>query len=138
MAYKPRVMAKGHIEFVVITPERRVLKESTDSLVFSAHDGEIGLLPGRAPLMCELGIGQLRYSAGGQTRRLFIDGGFAQVRDNQVSILTQQAVPAEAITPELISAAEQALQQVQGTDPAAVDAREKAQQRLRVLRELAG
>jgi len=67
------------IKFVVVTPERKVLEQTADAVVIPAHDGELGILRDRAPLMCELGIGQMRYQKGGATRRLFIDGGFAQV-----------------------------------------------------------
>ena len=124
------------MRFVVITPERRVLEETTDSVVFTAHDGEIGLLRDRAPLMCELGIGQLRYEAGGQTRRLFIDGGFAQVNDNIVTVLTQRALLAEDITADTITDAERAVQEQRGTEPATLDARRQAQRRLSALRSL--
>ena len=127
---------KTRVKFAVITPERRVLEETADSVVFAAHDGEIGILRDRAPLMCELGIGQLRYQTGPQTRRIFIDGGFAQVHDNNVTVLTQQAIPAEDITRETIQSVEQSLSKLTGHDPETLDARLKAQRRLRVLRDL--
>ena len=124
------------IRFVVITPERQVLEQAVSSVVFTAHDGEMGVLTGRAPLVCELGIGQLRYEVGGQSRRLFIDGGFAQVYQNAVTILTQQALPAEQINAETIAVAEKAVEELRGTDAATCEAREKAQRRLRALRRL--
>jgi F-type H+-transporting ATPase subunit epsilon len=130
-------MAKTtEIRFVVITPERQVLQQAVSSVVFTAHDGEMGVLTGRAPLMCELGIGQLRYETAGQTRRLFIDGGFAQVYENSVTVLTQRAMPAEEIAAETIAAAERAVDELRGTDAATCAAREQAQQRVRVLRRL--
>jgi len=130
-------MAKSNqIKFVVITPERQVLEETTDSVIFSAHDGEIGILHDRAPLMCELGIGQLRYHAGSQTRRLFIDGGFAQVNENTVTILTPHALLAEDITAETVAEAERSVEELRGTDPETLEARTKAQRRLSVLRGL--
>ena len=124
------------IQFVVITPERQVLEETADSVVFAAHDGELGVLHSRAPLMCELGMGQLRYQAGGLTRRYFIDGGFAQVHENTVTVLTQQAVPVEEITPEMIASAEESADALDAADPMTADARRKAQQRVRMLRQL--
>jgi len=130
-------MAKStEVRFVVITPERCVVEDTTDFVVFTAHDGEMGILRDRAPLMCELGIGQFRYRSGPQTRRLFIDGGFAQVCDNAVTLLTQQAMPAENITGDTIAGAEQALRSLKGTDPDTLDARARAQRRLSVLRRL--
>ena len=124
------------VKFSVITPERRVIDSTADTVVFMAHDGEIGILPGRSPLMCELGIGQVRYDAGGKTQRIFINRGFAQVIDNEVSILTPQAIPAEAITNATIEQAEAEIGKIAGTAPDDVAAREDAQERVRVLRRL--
>jgi F-type H+-transporting ATPase subunit epsilon len=101
-------MAKSSIHVTVITPERQVVDEMTDSVVIPAHDGELGVLPGRAALMCELGIGQLRYNKAGQPQRVLIDGGFAQVNQNEVVVLTQAALPRDEITPEVIAAADRA------------------------------
>ena len=124
------------IELVVITPERKVLETAADEVVIPMHDGELGVLSGRAPLLCELGIGQCRYTHGGQTWRMFIDGGFAQVLDNHVTVLTTQALPAENIKAETIAAAERAVQEHQGVEPDTRLAYERAQRRLSVLRRL--
>lgn len=130
-------MAKGErLHFVVITPERKVLEDSADFVAFTGHDGEIGILPKRAPLMCALGIGEFRYETGGRTQRLFLDGGFAQVLDNEITVLSPRAVPVEMITPEMVSAAEKAADEAQGSDPDAVEARRKAEARARALRHL--
>lgn len=81
----------------VITPEAQVYDGMAESVVLPAHDGEIGILPHRAPLLCKLGAGKLRLRpVGGAEESWFIDGGFAQVIDNRVVVLTQKAVrPAE-------------------------------------------
>ncbi len=130
-------MARGpDIRLIVITPERQVLEETTHSVVFAAHDGELGVLHNRAPMMCELGVGQLRYESGGQTRRLFIDGGFAQVYENTVTVLTQQAIPVEKITPDTLADAERKLQDLRGTDFEALSLRNRARERVIVLRRL--
>jgi F-type H+-transporting ATPase subunit epsilon len=127
---------KPKIRLVVITPERQVLAEQTTSVVFAAHDGELGVLHNRAPLMCELGIGQLRYDVEGQSRRLFIDGGFAQVHEDTVTILAQQAIPVEQVTPEMVTDAERKLHELHGAGTEAVEARRKAQERLSALRRI--
>jgi F-type H+-transporting ATPase subunit epsilon len=126
----------GPIKFVVVTPERKVLEGTADSLVIPAHDGELGILADRAPLMCELGIGQMRYRKGGMARRLYIVGGFAQVHDNNVTILTQHATPSDQITDEMIADAERAADAITGRTPEAVEDRQKARRRLSVLRKL--
>ena len=122
------------IQLVVITPERQVLEEATSSVVFAAHDGELGVLHNRAPLMCELGIGQLRYESGGRSHRVYIDGGFAQVYENHVTVLTQQAIPEEEVTPDKIAAVQRSLDGLRGMDAETVKARRLAQQRLRAMR----
>lgn len=129
-------MADKQIHIEVITPERQVLSCDAAGVVIPAHDGELGVLHDRAPLMCELGIGQLRYQQGGATQRLFIDGGFAQVHDNAVTVLTPRALARDEVTAETVSTAEAAVQAIAGHDPDAGVLREKAQQRVRVLREL--
>lgn len=132
-------MAKSKaLELVVITPERQVLSEHVDEVVIPAHDGELGVLNRRAPLMCELGIGQLRYTVGAQTQRVFIDGGFAQVLDNHVAVLTPRALPAELVTPDVVRAAEREAADAKGTTDDARLARERAQQRARVLAAMRG
>jgi len=75
----------------VITPERAVLECDATFVAFPAHDGEMGVLARRAPLVCKLGIGQLRVEAEGREQQFYIDGGFAQVSGNKLSILTEQA-----------------------------------------------
>jgi len=126
-------MARGgrELECVVVTPERQVLQEKTASVVIPAHDGELGVLPGRAPLLCELGIGQLRYRTPQGVRRLFIDGGFAQVYEDRVTVLTERAVPAEDITSDLVREAERRA----GEQPIGQE-RARANRRAEVLRNL--
>ncbi len=76
----------------VITPEQKVLETQATQVIVPAHDGLLGVLDHRAPLVCELGEGNLRIDqAGGQTKNIAIKGGFAQVLNNNVTILTEQA-----------------------------------------------
>jgi F-type H+-transporting ATPase subunit epsilon len=95
------------LQCVVVTPERAVLDETVDFVALPMYDGELGVLPGRAPLIGRLGYGELRIRRGGETQRFFVDGGFAQVRANVVTVLTQRALRAEQID---LVAAEQALE----------------------------
>lgn len=98
-------MAKrADIKLTVVTPERQVISEAVESCVIPAHDGEVGILTDRAPLMCELGIGKLTYTQGAKSHCVFIDGGFAQVHDNSVTVLTAQAYTPSEITDAVIAA----------------------------------
>jgi len=85
------------LQCVVVTPERTLFDELVEFVAIPLYDGELGILPGRAPLIGRLGYGELRTKAHGATKRYFVDGGFAQVRDDVVTVLTNRAVPAAQI-----------------------------------------
>lgn len=76
----------------VITPEASVLETDASFAALPAHDGEIGILHDRAPLLCKLGLGELRLDTADGKRAYFIDGGFAQVVRNSVIVLTSEAI----------------------------------------------
>jgi len=91
----------GSFHLSVVTPEREVLALDAQFVAFPAYDGEMGILAHRAPLLAKLGAGLLRVDeAGGGTRRLFIAGGFAQMVDNKLTLLTEEALEPEKITAE--------------------------------------
>src|SRR3954447_23574660 len=96
----------GRIECVVVTPERTLFDELVEFVALPLYDGELGVLPGRSPLIGRLGYGELRTRIGGATHRYFVDGGFAQVRDDVVTVLTNRAIPASMVDAQ---AAEQEL-----------------------------
>lgn len=98
----------AQLQLIVVTPETTVLDEPVEFVALPLYDGEIGILPGRAPLIGRLGYGELRFNSATGSHRYYVDGGFVQVADNVVSVLTNRAVPAEAIDRGL---AEQNLQQ---------------------------
>jgi F-type H+-transporting ATPase subunit epsilon len=126
---------------VVVTPERALLDEPADFIALPLYDGELGVLPGRAPLIGRLGYGELRIRRGGATQRFFIDGGFAQVRENTVTVLTGRAIKAEQIDP---AAVQHSLEEARRPAPNAEEraARDKTQERarsqLRVARHASG
>jgi F-type H+-transporting ATPase subunit epsilon len=122
--------AERTLQCIVVTPEKAVLDRTVDFIALPLYDGELGVLPGRAPLVGRLGHGDLRIRQGADTEHYFVDGGFAQVRANVVTILTPRAIKAEQID---ISAAEQALQAAHATamTPQAQEEQWKAQQQAR-------
>jgi F-type H+-transporting ATPase subunit epsilon len=85
------------IQCIVVTPERTWLDELVDSVVLPAYDGELGILTGHTPVIARLGYGELRTKTADSVRRYFVDGGFAQVRDDVVTVLTHRAIPADQI-----------------------------------------
>src|SRR5262245_31621428 len=99
-----------NLRCIVVTPERSVLDETADFVAVPMVDGELGVLPGRAPLIGRLGPGELRITRSGHPHRYFVDGGFVQIRSNTVTVLTAKAVAAEEIDTQ---AAERDLQTAQ-------------------------
>ncbi len=79
------------LKLSVISPEAVLFEGETDSVVAPAYDGEVGILTGHAPLMALLGEGQLRL--GGESGRRFnVSGGFMQVLNNAVRVVTEKAL----------------------------------------------
>ena len=85
------------IELQVVTPERHILSEEVDSLEMPGKDGYLGILPGHAPLITELGVGILTYHKGGETRLLTVMHGYAEVLPDRVIVLAETAERAEEI-----------------------------------------
>ncbi|HEV2950065.1 MAG TPA: ATP synthase F1 subunit epsilon [Gemmataceae bacterium] len=125
------------VQCVIVTPERAVLDEAVDFVALPMFDGELGVLPGRAPLIGRLGFGELRIRRATDTRRFYIDGGFAQVRANVVTVLTPRAIRAEEINP---AAATEALEKAKGVaktpeeQAALLNAQQRARAQLAVAR----
>jgi F-type H+-transporting ATPase subunit epsilon len=74
----------------VISPEAVLFEGEADSIVAPAYDGEIGILTGHAPLMALLGNGELRLG-GASARRFSVSGGFLQVLNDDVRVVTEKA-----------------------------------------------
>ena len=73
----------------VVTPEKVVLERDVRFVAVPAHDGEIGFMAGRAPIVVKLDVGQLRVETSSDFEELFIDGGFAEMVHNRLTILTE-------------------------------------------------
>ena len=111
------------LQCVIVTPESTVLDQAVDFVALPLYDGELGVLPGRAPLLARLGYGELRAQSGSVTSRYFIDGGFLQIRGDVVSVLTTRAVSAERIDSAAASAELQKANQQVPTTPEAFEAK---------------
>ena len=75
----------------VISPERTLFDGDATQVVAPAYDGEVGILTGHAPMMALLGCGTLRITEGGAERRFTVEGGFLQVVDDHVRVVTEKA-----------------------------------------------
>jgi len=86
-----------HIHLEIVTPEKQIFSGMVDSVTIPATTGYLGILPGHAPLLAELGIGEVSYRAGDQTEYLFCSWGFAEVLAERVVLLAQTAEMASDI-----------------------------------------
>lgn len=84
-----------HLE--VVTPERRLLSEQVNSVTVPGRGGELGILPGHAPLISDLQTGVLSYNEDGTTFQLHVSGGFVEVNNDKVSVLAEIAERPEEI-----------------------------------------
>jgi F-type H+-transporting ATPase subunit epsilon len=87
-----------HLE--IATPDRQVVRDSVSAVSVPGKEGEMGILPGHAPLLSLLKVGELSYSHGNLTHFLCISWGFVEVLPDRVIILAQTAERAEEIDVE--------------------------------------
>ncbi|MBS1840209.1 MAG: F0F1 ATP synthase subunit epsilon [Acidobacteria bacterium] len=92
-------MSAGAIQLVIVTPERQLLSQSVSEVTLPGADGELGVLPGHAPLITELGIGELRYkeAGGAASEPIAVIRGFTEVLPDRVTVLAETAERPEEI-----------------------------------------
>jgi F-type H+-transporting ATPase subunit epsilon len=115
----------------VVTPERAVLECEARFVALPAWDGEVGILRDRAPLLCKLGIGQLRVETPAERHLLYVDGGFAEMVDNRLTILTGEAKRPDELDREQAEAALTEAREMAVRDDDSFEARQKSLQRAR-------
>ena len=124
----------------LITPETTVLEAHVFAAQIPAHDGLVGILVNRAPLLAKLGTGILRLDLAGpggtpgETQRFLVSGGYAQMKGDDLTILTDEAIPAEKVSPDMIAAEEAKLAAVEGIDAPAMERRQALQSRIAAMR----
>lgn len=111
------MIAATEIRLVLVTPETTLLDQNVRSVQLPLFDGSMGILPGRAPVVGRLGRGEVKFEAGGASKRYYIDGGFLQIKGSIVTLLTNKAVEADKID---AAAAQRALEAAQAM-PATTD-----------------
>lgn len=128
----------SELKCVVVTPERTEVDVTATSVTVPLVDGEMGILKNHSPLVGRLGYGVLRIKdAAGATSHYFVEGGFVQVADNLVSVLTDRVVTRDAITK---SGAEEAMRAAIDMPRSSTDqtvARDKAVARAHAMARIA-
>jgi F-type H+-transporting ATPase subunit epsilon len=75
----------------IVTPEKRVVDLAAEEVQIPGKNGYLGILPGHAPLITELAVGEVKFHAGGQEQKLAVAWGFAEVLPDKVTILAETA-----------------------------------------------
>jgi F-type H+-transporting ATPase subunit epsilon len=116
----------SELNVIVVTPEETALEATTTFVALPLHDGEKGIGANHAPMIGKLGYGELRFEQDGKTVRFYVDGGFVQIADNVVSVITERAIPAAKLKEdEVKELLETASNQAANSDEL-LNAREKA------------
>lgn len=126
------------LQCIVVTPEATVRDTPADFVALPLYDGEIGIAPLHAPMIGRLGYGEMRIVQGGNTTRYYVDGGFVQVVDNLVSVLTNRAVPADTLKPALIEEQLTAARARPANTPELMALRDRAEAQARAQLRVAG
>lgn len=125
-------------QFEIVTPERQVVKDIAEEMEIPGRDGYLGILPGHAPLITELGVGEITYRNAGTTHRFAVAWGFAEVLPDKVTILAETAERPTEIDVERARKAKSKAEQIlksadSATDyPRTLDALARAENRIGV------
>jgi len=81
----------------IVTPEKMVVQDTAEEVQIPGRNGYLGVLPGHAPLITELGAGEIAYRSGGQPHRFAVAWGFAEVLPDRVTVLAETVERADEI-----------------------------------------
>ena len=130
------------IHVSIVTPETTTFDQEVDAVVVPMIDGERGILTGHAPMIGRLSPGEMRVTVKSSTERFYVDGGFVQISDNKVSVLTGVSIPAADID---VAKAKADLESAQGQQAGTMELMELKQKaidqaaaRIRVGENVAG
>ncbi|MEQ8788752.1 MAG: ATP synthase F1 subunit epsilon [Pirellulaceae bacterium] len=125
------------INCIVVTPEATALEEKAEFIALPLFDGELGVAPGHSPMIGRLGYGEMRLKSGGKVSRFYVDGGFVQVADDVVSVLTNRAVPAESLDADAAKKQLEAAQKRPSNTPELMEIRDREVTQARALLRVA-
>lgn len=108
------------IKLELVTPYRKVLSEEVDEITATGTLGEFGILPGHAPFLSSLKIGELSYKQGGSVQHLAVNWGYFEIENDVATVLVETAERADEIDMErakvALGRAEAALKQLSQED----------------------
>ncbi|GJL94241.1 MAG: ATP synthase epsilon chain [Hyphococcus sp.] len=123
------------LKFSLVSPEKELMAADVDQVDIPGTEGWIGVLPNHAPLMATLAPGMVKVRTGSDERRIFVRGGFAEISPAGLTVLAEEAMPAEELNADKIA------QRIQNAEEDLADAGDDekklaAQQSLDRLKEL--
>jgi F-type H+-transporting ATPase subunit epsilon len=113
------------MQCIVVTPEQTVFDQSAEFVALTLFDGEIGIAMGHTPMIGRLGYGEMRIRHKGHEDRYYVEGGFVEVLDDVVSVLTRRAIPAKEIDEGVAQERLFSAQSRRATTPEAVAVRDR-------------
>lgn len=117
--------SSGVLQCVVVTPETTLLDEVATFVAVPLYDGEIGIAPGHTPMLGRLGYGELRIRNAGGEQSFYVDGGFVEVVNDSISVLTNRAMPAAKLDAAVAREQLESARQRKANTPELLDIREK-------------
>ena len=87
------------LSFALVSPERELFNGEVDHVVVPGSEGDFGVSPNHAPVMSVIKPGALKVFDGGGERRIFVNGGFADVTPEGLTVLAEEAVDLADIDP---------------------------------------
>ena len=122
----------------IVTPEQQLLDQPVTQAILPAHDGQIGILTGRAPLLVKLGLGKLQIDvAGGRQQVFLVEGGIAQMKDNKLTVLTNAAWAPDEIDAAAARAEYDEAQRTTPADAKGMAERQRKLNRAKLKQEMA-
>jgi len=126
------------LQLEIVTPEKKVVETAAEEVQIPGKNGYLGILPGHAPLITELSVGEITYKENSTEQRLAVAWGFAEILPNKVTILAETAErPSDIDVERARKAKERAEQRLTSGDTSvdvdrALDALHRAEARLDV------
>ncbi|MFW5682411.1 MAG: ATP synthase F1 subunit epsilon [Phycisphaeraceae bacterium] len=121
------------IRVLIITPAKQAFEGEATYADIPAHDGQVGIQHLRAALLTKLGTGVLRLETSDGERRFFLDGGYAQVKDDVVTLLTDEAIDARRMDRGEVEAAMKSAKALKGDTPDAQAHKDRETARARAM-----
>jgi F-type H+-transporting ATPase subunit epsilon len=96
----------GTFKFELVTPERMALSQDATQVLVPGMEGEFTVLPGHAPVISALrpGVIEVTLAEGGETERIFVKGGFAEVDADRVTVLAERAMAVAQMSADVVTA----------------------------------